>query len=59
MRSRGPSHDAGLPAGVLNLIYGVPSEISDYLIPQESVRLVTFTGSIAVGKRLAALAGAI
>ena len=50
--------DAGLPPGVLNLIYGVPSEISDYLIPQESVRLVTFTGSIAVGKRLAALAGA-
>lgn len=49
--------DAGLPPGVLNLVYGVPSEISDYLIPQESVRLVTFTGSIAVGKRLAALAG--
>lgn len=50
--------DAGLPPGVLNLVYGVPSEISDYLIPQESVRLVTFTGSISVGKRLAALAGA-
>lgn len=49
--------DAGLPAGVLNLVYGVPSEISEHLIPQESVRLVTFTGSIAVGKRLAALAG--
>jgi succinate-semialdehyde dehydrogenase/glutarate-semialdehyde dehydrogenase len=49
--------DAGLPPGVLNLVYGVPSEISDYLIPQESVRLVTFTGSIPVGKRLAALSG--
>lgn len=49
--------DAGLPPGVLNLVYGVPSEISDYLIPQESVRLITFTGSISVGKRLAALAG--
>jgi succinate-semialdehyde dehydrogenase/glutarate-semialdehyde dehydrogenase len=50
--------DAGLPPGVLNLVYGVPAEISDYLIPQERVRLVTFTGSISVGKRLAALAGA-
>ncbi len=50
--------DAGLPPGVLNLVYGVPSEISDYLIPQPEVRLVTFTGSIAVGKRLAAIAGA-
>jgi succinate-semialdehyde dehydrogenase / glutarate-semialdehyde dehydrogenase len=50
-------HDAGLPAGVLNLVFGVPSEVSEYLIPQPSVRLVTFTGSIAVGKRLAAMAG--
>ena len=49
--------DAGLPPGVLNLVFGVPSEISDYLIPQPSVRLVTFTGSVAVGKRLAELAG--
>jgi succinate-semialdehyde dehydrogenase/glutarate-semialdehyde dehydrogenase len=50
-------HDAGLPPGVLNLVFGVPSEISEYLIPRPSVRLVTFTGSIAVGKRLAAMAG--
>ena len=50
-------HDAGLPPGVLNLVFGVPSEISEYLIPQPSVRLVTFTGSIAVGKKLAAMAG--
>lgn len=50
--------DAGLPPGVLNLVYGVPSEISSYLIPQPSIRLVTFTGSIAVGKHLATLAGA-
>ena len=27
-------HDAGVPAGVLNLVYGVPAEISEYLIPQ-------------------------
>jgi succinate-semialdehyde dehydrogenase/glutarate-semialdehyde dehydrogenase len=50
-------HDAGLPPGVLNLVFGVPSEISEYLIPQPAVRLVTFTGSIAVGKTLAAMAG--
>src|SRR5580693_1675646 len=49
--------DAGLPAGVLNLVFGKPSEISEYLIPQPSVRLVTFTGSVPVGKKLAALAG--
>jgi succinate-semialdehyde dehydrogenase/glutarate-semialdehyde dehydrogenase len=50
-------HDAGIPPGVLNLVFGAPSEISDYLIPQPAVRLVTFTGSIPVGKKLAALAG--
>jgi succinate-semialdehyde dehydrogenase/glutarate-semialdehyde dehydrogenase len=50
--------DAGLPPGVLNLVFGNPSEISEYLIPQRSVRLVTFTGSVPVGKHLAAMAGA-
>jgi len=50
--------DAGLPPGVLNLVFGKPSDISEYLIPQPSVRLITFTGSVAVGKHLAALAGA-
>jgi succinate-semialdehyde dehydrogenase/glutarate-semialdehyde dehydrogenase len=51
-------HDAGLPAGVLNLVFGKPAEISEYLIPQPSVRLVTFTGSVPVGKHLSAMAGA-
>ena len=49
--------DAGLPAGVLNLVFGVPSEISEYLIPSPVIRKITFTGSTPVGKRLAALAG--
>jgi len=49
--------DAGLPAGVLNLVFGKPSDISEYLIPQPAVRLVTFTGSVPVGKHLTALAG--
>jgi len=50
--------DAGLPAGVLNLVYGVPAEISAYLIPHRTIRKVSFTGSVPVGKHLAALAGA-
>jgi succinate-semialdehyde dehydrogenase/glutarate-semialdehyde dehydrogenase len=49
--------DAGLPRGVLNLVFGKPSDISEYLIPRPAVRLVTFTGSVPVGKHLAALAG--
>ena len=51
-------HDAGLPAGCLNLVWGVPGEISEYLIKSPIVRKVSFTGSIPVGKQLAALAGA-
>jgi succinate-semialdehyde dehydrogenase/glutarate-semialdehyde dehydrogenase len=50
--------DAGVPAGVVNLVYGIPSEISEYLIPHPVIRKISFTGSTAVGKHLAALAGA-
>lgn len=50
--------DAGIPKGVINLVFGVPSEISEYLIPHPIVKKVTFTGSTVVGKQLAALAGA-
>lgn len=50
--------DAGIPAGVLGLVYGRPEMISAYLIPHPVIRKVTFTGSTAVGKQLAALAGA-
>src|SRR5512140_194101 len=49
--------DAGLPAGVLGLVYGNPADISNYLIPHPVIRKVTFTGSTVVGKELAALAG--
>jgi succinate-semialdehyde dehydrogenase/glutarate-semialdehyde dehydrogenase len=49
--------DAGVPAGVVNLVYGVPSEISSYLIPHPVIRKISFTGSTAVGKQLAAMAG--
>jgi len=49
--------DAGLPAGVVGLVYGDPAEISNYLIPHPVIRKITFTGSTPVGKLLAALAG--
>jgi succinate-semialdehyde dehydrogenase/glutarate-semialdehyde dehydrogenase len=49
--------DAGLPAGVLGLVYGDPAEISSYLVAHPVIRKLTFTGSTPVGKQLAALAG--
>ena len=48
--------DAGLPKGVLNLVFGVPAEISEYLLAKDTIRKISFTGSIPVGKHLAALA---
>lgn len=50
-------HEAGLPPGVLNVVWGVPHEVSEYLISSPIVRKVSFTGSVPVGKQLAALAG--
>ena len=50
--------DAGIPAGVIGLVFGIPAEISEYLIPHPIIRKVTFTGSTPIGKKLAALAGA-
>jgi succinate-semialdehyde dehydrogenase/glutarate-semialdehyde dehydrogenase len=49
--------DAGVPAGVVNLVYGIPAEISEYLVPHPVIRKISFTGSTPVGKHLAALAG--
>ncbi len=49
--------DAGVPAGVINLVFGVPSEISEYLIPHPVIRKMSFTGSTVIGKQLAAIAG--
>ncbi|MGY3622165.1 acyl-CoA reductase-like NAD-dependent aldehyde dehydrogenase [Bradyrhizobium sp. USDA 10063] len=47
-----------IPAGVINLVLGVPAEVSKYLIRRPIIRKVSFTGSTVVGKHLAALAGA-
>jgi succinate-semialdehyde dehydrogenase / glutarate-semialdehyde dehydrogenase len=49
--------NADLPSGVLNLVFGNPAAISEHLIPHPVIRKVSFTGSTAVGRRLAALAG--
>ncbi len=48
--------DAGLPKGVLSIVYGVPSEISTYLLASPVIRAISFTGSIPVGKQLMRLA---
>lgn len=50
--------DAGVPPGVVGLVFGEPAEISAHLIAHPIIRKVSFTGSTAVGKQLAALAGA-
>ena len=44
--------DAGLPAGVLNLVLGVGGEVGDALVGHDGVAAVTFTGSTAVGRRI-------
>ena len=48
--------DAGLPAGVAQIVFGVPDEVSRHLLASPVVRKLSFTGSIAVGKHLMRLA---
>jgi len=48
--------DAGLPPGVLNLVFGIPARISEFLIPRPEIRMIAFTGSTAVGKHLTEIA---
>ena len=49
---------AGIPEGVISLVFGDPATISDHLIAHPGVRKISFTGSTTVGKLLAAKAGA-
>ncbi len=51
--------DAGLPKGVLNVVFGAPAQISEYLIASTVIRKVSFTGSTVVGKHLAGLAAKV
>jgi succinate-semialdehyde dehydrogenase / glutarate-semialdehyde dehydrogenase len=48
--------DAGLPAGVAQVVYGVPDTVSRHLIGSRVIRKVSFTGSVPVGRHLMALA---
>jgi len=50
--------DAGLPPGVVQLVFGVPDEVSRHLLASPIIRKLSFTGSIAVGKHLLTLAAA-
>jgi succinate-semialdehyde dehydrogenase/glutarate-semialdehyde dehydrogenase len=47
--------DAGVPAGVINVVFGVPSEVSHHLLTSPVIRAMSFTGSVPVGKELAKL----
>lgn len=49
-------HDAGLPAGVANLVFGIPERVSEHLLAARSIRKISFTGSTAVGKQLTRMA---
>jgi len=49
--------EAGVPAGVLNLVFGHPAQISEQLISDPAIRMLTFTGSVPVGRHLGQLAG--
>lgn len=48
--------DAGLPKGVVSIVFGVPSEVSTHLLASPVIRKVSFTGSTRVGKQLMKLA---
>lgn len=47
--------DAGLPPGVLNLVYGTPHMVSEFLIAARPVQKISFTGSQGVGRQIAGL----
>ncbi len=51
------ANDAGLPAGVLNVVNGGGVEAGEAIVQHEAVRAVSFTGSTAVGRRIAGIAG--
>jgi succinate-semialdehyde dehydrogenase/glutarate-semialdehyde dehydrogenase len=48
--------DAGVPDGVVNLVFGEPGAIADQLCASPQVHMVTFTGATAIGKQIGAKA---
>ncbi len=51
-------HDAGVPAGVFNLVTGSGEEVGEYLVRHPDTDLISFTGSLRAGRRVAELAAA-
>ena len=51
------AHQAGLPAGVLNIVQGYGDEAGAPLVSNPDVGVISFTGSTAVGRRIGAIAG--
>jgi aldehyde dehydrogenase (NAD+) len=51
------AHDAGLPSGVLNIVQGLGEDAGAPLVADPRVAVVSFTGSTAVGREIARVAG--
>jgi acyl-CoA reductase-like NAD-dependent aldehyde dehydrogenase len=51
------AHEVGLPPGVLNIIQGYGEEAGAPLVSDSAVDVISFTGSTAVGRRIASVAG--
>jgi aldehyde dehydrogenase (NAD+) len=51
------AHEAGLPAGVLNVVHGYGEEAGASLVAHPGVDVISFTGSTAVGRCIGAIAG--
>ena len=49
--------DTGLPPGVLNIVHGAGNEVGEPLVAHPGIQAVSFTGSTAVGRRIAGIAG--
>ena len=50
-------HESGLPGPMLSVLLGPTHEVAEFLVRHPDVEVVAFTGSVPVGKRIAATAG--
>ena len=48
-------NEAGLPAGVLNIIHGTGPAVGEAIVRHEEIKAISFTGSTAIGKRIAGI----
>jgi aminomuconate-semialdehyde/2-hydroxymuconate-6-semialdehyde dehydrogenase len=48
-------NEAGLPAGVLNIVHGTGPAVGEAIVKHEGIKAISFTGSTAVGKRIAGI----